>query len=176
MQPGPGVPAAVLSADELARLFVGLVPNFERITRAHNVPAADAQDLIQDLALAALRNVHRIEKPREWLVAAMRKHCWLYWRAQHRRQWLVTRDPAVLPHLDRGHCPHQLVELRHDLSRALRTLKPKPRNLLLAAYVVGWPWGEAAARTGYRRGSVGRTLQRCFRELRRTAFGRESAR
>lgn len=86
-------------------------------------------------------------------------------RDHHRRPRIeqagVDVGFAEDPHARQG----EQTAVRLDVSRALRTLKPRERSLLWLAYAQGWSHQEIAAALGLRRASLKCLLHRARRRL-----------
>jgi RNA polymerase sigma-70 factor (ECF subfamily) len=136
------------------------------------VPAAEAEDLVQDVFLCALRQLPLLRTPaafRGWLAAIARNRAADY----HRN----SRELAEIEEDDASNPAPQ--DARHDALAALaaiRRLPPAYRETLILRLVEGLTGPEIADRTGLTRDSVRVNLFRGMKLLREQMTGREAAR
>lgn len=149
---------------ELYRLHGRLVHG---ILLAH-APRQDADDLVQDVFLAALARMHTLREPAafvKWIAAIARNRA----RMLHRgNRWLVALpddipDPAAAPTAG---------ELREeDVLAAIHRLPEAYREPLVLRLVEGMSGAEIAERTGLTPGSVRVNLHRGMKQLREELGG-----
>lgn len=163
--------AAARSGDRAA--FARLYELHARIVHGvllARVPPADADDAVQDVFLAALRNLASLREPAAfpgWLLTIARNRA----NDFHRR----PRAASELP--DEVAAPwapaHKEQEARMALE-AVRALPDAYRETLILRLVEGMSGPEIAARTGLTEGSVRVNLHRGMKMLREKIGGRES--
>jgi RNA polymerase sigma factor (sigma-70 family) len=144
--------------DDLARNVVALRSFAHSL--AHGI---DADDLVQDVAVAAL---HRGARPdRAWLRAVMRRVAALGWR---RRQRQLARDARLVPEsattLDDEAFRAQLLDA---LQEALRELDAPSREALRDRYIEGHTAAEIANRAGCPASTIRSRLSAAIEHLRR---------
>jgi RNA polymerase sigma-70 factor (ECF subfamily) len=124
------------------------------------VPARDAEDLVQDVFLRALRQLGSLREPMAfggWLARIARNRAIDYHRRRH--------DSAQLPD-DLGHEALPTAEAREALA-AVRALPEAYAETLLMRLMEGMTGAEIAARTGLTPGSVRVNLHRGMALLRK---------
>jgi RNA polymerase sigma factor (sigma-70 family) len=136
------------------------------------VPAWEAEDLVQEALLAALRQWGEIRDLEPWLVAVVRSGCRAY-RARQARAWLVTLPDEELERAAAPIRPGQLGrEAVLDFRRLLRQLPPRHRRVLWWRRGLGYSAKEVSrslgctpetARQLTRRAVVGLSPHRYFR-------------
>jgi RNA polymerase sigma factor (sigma-70 family) len=154
------------SLDELVRR---IRHRLKRVLRGYDIPLQDAEDLLQDSLLEALRKWDTIYNRECWLIGTLRFKCSNYWRR-------IRTKPAQsmdLPELEEL-CPPQpppqekrndALDLRHTLSG----LDPRHRKALWLRFAMGFTHQEVADRLGYCHSSVRKLTQRAMTRLRREA-------
>lgn len=155
----PPVEDSFASALEAAR------PRLESVLGHFRVPPAEADDLLQNVAMSFLRKQDEVLNATQWLCGALRLECQKYWRSNRRR---VTEalDDAMVGLLEApGLTLQEHSELRSDLRRALAGLKPRCRSLLYLRYTEGLADAETAARLGYSVSSIDKIIRRCVTAL-----------
>jgi RNA polymerase sigma-70 factor (ECF subfamily) len=130
-----------------------------------HVPYADADDLVQDVFLAALRKLGSLREPAAfagWLLAIARNRA----NDFHRR----SRASDELPKEILGSSGKEDREARAALE-AVRSLPEAYRETLVLRLVEGMTGPEIAARTGLTPGSVRVNLHRGMKQLRERLGG-----
>jgi RNA polymerase sigma factor (sigma-70 family) len=139
-----------LEREFLQRMQKVLLPILIR----YGIPRDDMEDLLQQCFLRYLVKREEIENPTAWLVVTLRNRCSTYWR-DRRRQRLETRESEELEWLAGAQPPEQeRVDLRRDLSRSIRVLSPRHRELLRLRYTLGYETEEIARSLAYTPASV----------------------
>jgi len=152
--------------EELPALCERLRPCLRRILRRHQIPAEDAEDLVQTTLLLAVARWHEIQRPEVWLLGTLQNRCILYWRERrlHEARYVELGEwrpqfaiEPIQDHRDR----------LADLDRACRTLPAGQRKLLALRYHLGLSPGETARALGLAPGSIRKTANRACELLRR---------
>ncbi len=143
-------------------VFAVVRPRLEMVLRHFRIPAADAEDLVQEALMHFLRKQAQINEPEQWLVGAVRKECLMYWR-RHRRRIEVSLD-AVVETIGQD-APQERNAFRGDLDRAIGTLRPKCQSLLRMRYGFGFSTEETAQQLGYSLSSLDNIARRCLAAL-----------
>jgi len=129
----------------------------------------DAQDLLQEAALDIVREKKSIQNPRGYVTRVFYMQCCQYVRRAVRRRAHEGRSaafdvaaPAALPADD-----------RLALEEALERISPGCRGLLMAHYMEGKGFGEAAAEFGFSRKQAWKRFNACLRKLRLSLEGKK---
>lgn len=129
----------------------------------------DADDVAQEVFLAAYRNLAQLRQPEHfagWLLGIARTKLRMHFRRLGRSR--VAPDGE----LDRFAAPAE-EHPDHELGALLRGLPDDVRAVLLLRFIDGLSYREIAARLGMPAGTVGTILHRaCARLRRRTATRR----
>ena len=159
----------LMDGEELPALCERLRPRLRRILWRHQIPAEDAEDLVQTMLLLAVARWHEIQCPEVWLLGTLQNRCILYWRDRrlHEARYVELGEEwrpqfAIEPSQDRR-------DRLADLDRACRTLPAGQRKLLVLRYHLGLSPGETARALGLAPGSVRKTAHRACELLRRQA-------
>ena len=140
----------------------------------------DAQDVVQEAYLRALRHYHpdTVADPRPWLLAIVRNCCFT-WKTRHRvdaRSVEYDDEQHALP--DPLPDPEALAVAgseRDRLHRALDTLPPEFRDVLVLRELEQLSYREIADVTGVPVGTVMSRLARARRRLQRVLGAPERA-
>jgi DNA-directed RNA polymerase specialized sigma24 family protein len=128
----------------------------------------DAQDLLQEAALDIVREKKSIQNPRGYVTRVFYMQCCQYVRRAVRRRAREGRSafdvaaPAGL-HVDE----------RLALEEALGRISPGCRGLLMAHYMEGKGFGEAAAEFGFSKKQAWKRFNACLRKLRLSLEGKK---
>ncbi len=162
--PKPDPPEETL--DELVRR---IRHRLKHVLRGYDIPFQDAEDLLQDSLLEALRKWDTIYNKECWLIGTLRFKCSNYWKRMR------TKIPQAMDLLElEEHCaplpPPQekrddVLDLRHTLS----SLDPRHQKALWLRFAMGFTPKEVADRLGYCHSSVRKLTQRAMQRLRREA-------
>ena len=140
------------------------------IARRAGLDGAAAEDVVQDVFLALLKNLKRLrehDRLMGWIVKTTRRASW---RAARRSKSVRAREEASSkPDHDAGALPDDVVEAeerRHLVRRALTALESKCQRLLDALFLreVG-DYRQLSAELGMPVGSIGPTRKRCLQKM-----------
>ncbi len=139
------------------------------VLRGYDIPFQDAEDLLQDSLLEALRKWDTIYNKESWLLGTLRFKCSNYWKR------IRTKTPQMmdLPDLEEL-CPplpppQEKRDEALDLRQSLSGLDPRHRKALWLRFAMGFTPQEVADRLGYCHSSVRKLTQRAVNRLRREA-------
>jgi len=140
-------------------------PQLRKIFASYQVPASDADDIVQEALIVTLRKWPIIRNKTSWLVMVVRLKCASFWRNRRaNRLQAVDQDflealaPALPPAQERG-------EMFMDLERLAVGLSPKQRSLLALRYLEGYSTRECAALLGYDFSSVRKVSSRALAKI-----------
>jgi RNA polymerase sigma-70 factor (ECF subfamily) len=131
-----------------------------------NVPSEDADDLVQDVFILAMRRISTLRDANcfgGWLSAIARNLAQDYYRRRRPTDSLAGDPPATVP-LAPSADPD--LGMADQILDAIRTLPDAYRETLILRLVEGMTGPEIAARTGLTHGSVRVNLCRGMRMLR----------
>lgn len=137
--------AVSIDAAEGDRLVAALErcrPRLRRILASFRLPKEDAEDLLQELALQAVRRDEEIESLDGWLPVVARYLCIQFLRKKHR--WVGLPEDYE----PSGQADQERVELWIDLEKALAILRRGPRNVIVLQ-ALGCKSSEIVYLTGY---------------------------
>jgi len=144
-------------------------PRLKRILRGYDIPWEDAEDLLQESLLEALRKWDSIENLEAWLTGTLGYKCSNYWR-RRRGGRIQAVDMPVLEHLSEPQAPAQeRDEVLLDLRSLMAGLDERHRALLWLRFGLGFSTGEVARRLGYNPSSIRKLTTRSMARLRRWA-------
>lgn len=153
MTTGPH-PSPASGPETLQELLRQLRPRIQQIFRSYHIPSSDAEDLLQDVLVVALRKWDSIHVKDAWLVGTLRNKCLRYRRRQQEDRLQIMDLPALeglcepLPPLQ------EHAERRLDLATLAGGLGRRHREILWLRYGLGLSNAEIAERTGYRGSSI----------------------
>lgn len=156
------------SRDEpLEELLERLRPRFKRILSSYSIPADDAEDILQDVLISAVRQWDAVHNREAWVIIALRNRCVLHWKRRWARR-MEGMDPADLEAL----CeplppPQQREEMWWDVEAMAAFLGPRHWALLRLRYGQGLSIDELAERLGYCPASIRKLVSRAVARLRR---------
>ena len=144
-------------------------PRLKRVLQSYDIPLEDAEDLLQQSLLDALRKWDTIENLEAWLVGTLGYKCSNYWR--QRRTGLVRAvDTPDLELLAEPEAPAQeRGDVLLDLRRLMSGLGQRHQDVLWLRYGLGLSAGEVARRLGYSAASIRKLTTRSMARLRRWA-------
>lgn len=137
---------------------------------------ADAEDLVQETWIGAIRSTFRGEASvRTWLVSILVRQAAALRRSKRRSKWRLVlpwfsgqdaesdrtsgEEPVASPTISGS-------EARLDLSQMLETLSPEHREVILLREIEGMSYEEIAAALSVPRGTVESRLHRAREQLR----------
>lgn len=124
------------------------------------LPAGEAEDLAQNLALVALTRGRQIERLEAWLLGAAWNQCRTLCRRNLRRESVpleIIAEPAGPPTLE-------ALENRIDLEKALGALS-KPHQVVVRLHLEDREPKEIASRSGYAENGLRKLLQRSIARM-----------
>jgi RNA polymerase sigma factor (sigma-70 family) len=150
------------SIDELLRR---LRPRLKQVLGRYRVPAADAEDLVQEALISTIQKWDVIQDPEAWLLVTLRNRCVVYWRRKRNSLYSAV-DSAILELISEPvAAPQEKSELLWDLESLLEELPPRCRKLLRLRYGLGYDSSEVAEKMGYHPSSVRKVARRCMAAL-----------
>jgi RNA polymerase sigma-70 factor, ECF subfamily len=170
---GPGQ-SVVLQPQERSRFEQLVVPHLDgavNLARWLLRNRTDAEDVAQEAMLRAYRffDQFRGGDARAWLFQIVRNSCYT-WLEKNRPMELMTEFDEEL-HVRPSPNPETLAtqaDERGRLMRALESLSPRFREVLVLRELEGCPYKEIAEITGIPMGTVMSTLSRARERLQRT--------
>jgi len=161
----------VLEAQDKARFEQLVLPHLDsaaNLARWLLRNRADAEDVAQEAMLRAYRFFDRFRggDARAWLLQIVRNTCYS-WLEKHRPGELMTEFDEDL-HQRPGPNPETLAtqaDERQQLMRALESLPPRSREVLVLRELEGCSYKEIAAITAIPIGTVMSSLSRARRQL-----------
>lgn len=172
----PYLPSPDDGAETLEELLERIRPRLKKVLRSYDIPVEDAEDVLQDAFLEALRKWDTIRYKDLWLVGAVRFKCSNYWKRQ-RSDRLLAMDLLELEELAPPQAPGQeQTEVRLDLQSLTRGLGARHRAALWLRFGAGLSPAEIAERLGYCPSSIRKLTGRCLLRLQRwVAASRDGA-
>ncbi|HVT60097.1 MAG TPA: RNA polymerase sigma factor [Thermoanaerobaculia bacterium] len=160
-------PASARDAGPLESLLARLRPKLKHILFTYSVPPSDAEDVLQEVFLAAFSKWETIENKEAWLVGTLRNRCAAYWR-QRRTSLLQPVDSALLDALSAPLPPPQeRATLVWDLETLIESLSDRHRAVLWLRFRLGLTNDEVARRLGYCPASIRKLTGRFLDRLRK---------
>jgi RNA polymerase sigma factor (sigma-70 family) len=155
--------------EPLEDLLERVRPRIKRLFKSYNIPLQDAEDVLQDALLDALRQWDTIRNVEAWLLGTLRYKCAQYWKRQ-RIERVHAVAPPVLEDLSTPLPPAQeRDEVLLDLRRLTRGLGQRHRAVLWLRFGLGPSTNEVARRLGYCPASVRKLTCRALVRLNRWA-------
>jgi RNA polymerase sigma factor (sigma-70 family) len=160
---------ACLTGDE--RAWEELVERYGRlvysIPRRMGLPAADADDVFQNVFSALLRHLAGLRDQTRlapWLITTTRRESWRHGRSSAR---FVALDDSIVDQAPEAIEDVTRWEREQGVRQAMRRLDARCRALLSALFLdnTASSYEAVAARLGMPIGSIGPTRARCFRKL-----------
>ncbi len=152
-------------AEPLEDLAKRLEPRLKRILARYNIPAQDAEDLLQTSLIATLRSWKTLNDPEGWLIKTMVNQCLMYWRGRKRRpESALDRQDLdfVCPPVP---SPEDKIVDRWELEKHISTLPPICQRLLRLRYIYGFTLAEIAEMLGLKTTSIYGYSHRCLKML-----------
>jgi RNA polymerase sigma factor (sigma-70 family) len=157
------------AAQTLLDLLERLGPRLRRILANYRVPAADAEDILQDAVLATLAKWDEIQSKEGWLLITVRNRSAAY-RQVKRRNRLMAMDPQFLEDLTEPQPPPQERRaLCADIEALLGVLRERERDVLRLRYGFDMSPAEVAAEVGYQPATIRKVVARSLRRVRQRA-------
>ena len=137
--------------------------------------AEEVQDVMQEIALAAVRQASPLDDPAKvgpWLYRLAVRQCLQYRRKRGRQRKLVDRfaerfQPDEVDQRSRDPLSWLLADERRALTRqAMTRLAPRDAEILLLKYTEDWSYHEIAKRLGVSQSAVEARLHRARGRLR----------
>jgi RNA polymerase sigma factor (sigma-70 family) len=147
--------AMLVDPREIARLT--------RLARLQfGIGADDALDLLQETALDVVREQAGIRNPRAYVTHVFHMQCCQFVRRAVRRRTRIAASEAPDVAAPDGLAQEDLLALRQALGR----ISPGCRGLLMAHYMEGKGFGEAAREFGFSEKQAWKRFNACLRKLR----------
>ncbi|HEV7786471.1 MAG TPA: sigma-70 family RNA polymerase sigma factor [Thermoanaerobaculia bacterium] len=140
------------------------------VLRGYDIPFQDAEDLLQDSLLEALRKWDTIYNRECWLIGTLRFKCSNYWKRIRTKAHQTMDLPALEELCQPLPPPQEKRDEALDLRYTLRRLDPRHRKALWLRFAMGFTPQEVADRLGYSHSSVRKLTQRAMMRLRKDAF------
>jgi RNA polymerase sigma factor (sigma-70 family) len=144
-------------------------PRIKRLLKSYHIPLQDAEDVLHEALLDALRQWDTIRNVEAWLLGTLRYKCAQYWK-RRRTERVHAVAPPVLEELSAPLPPGQeRGEVLLDLRRLTRGLGARHRAVLWLRFGLGLSTNEVARRLGYCPASVRKLTCRALVRLNRWA-------
>jgi len=161
------LPVAGIEQESLVELLQRMRPRLKRVLKSYDIPYVEAEDLVQEAILDALRKWDTIRNLEPWLLATLRFKCSDYWKRQ-RNERVQALDLADLEEVATPQPPAQeRDEILLDLRHLARGLDKRHRAVLWLRYGLGLSTGEVAERLGYCPSSIRKLTGRSMARLQR---------
>jgi RNA polymerase sigma factor (sigma-70 family) len=155
----------------LLELMEGVRSRLKRLLRSYDIPPEDAEDIVQEALLDALRKWDTIRQKDAWLLGTVRFKCSNYWK-KRRGDRVEAFDLAALEELSEPQAPDQeQKEISMDLRSLTRGVDGRHRAALWLRFGVGLSPAEIARQLGYSATSIRKLTGRCLARLQRGAAG-----
>ena len=160
-----------LAEPSLEEILARAEPRLKRVLSRYQIPAQDADDLLQETFLIMVSKAGSIRNYDAWLVGTLANRCIIYWRKHRSKLWDLV-DSAILELLaDVEAPPQESADLRYDLDSLLSNLPDRCRSLLRLRYGFGCSTAETAERMGYCESSIRKVTRRCLAALTEQLLG-----
>jgi RNA polymerase sigma-70 factor (ECF subfamily) len=151
---------------ELVRLVERLRPALKRILGSFGIPPHDAEDVLQEVLLAAWSRWETIESKEHWLIGTLRNRCAAYWR-RRQASLLEAVDFTQLELLSEPQpAPQEREAQVWDLESLIATLSQRQRVMLWLRFGLGLKPEEVAHRLGYSPAGIRKLIGRSVNRLR----------
>jgi len=151
----------------LLELLEAIRPRLKRLLRSYDIPLEDAEDIVQESLLEALRKWGTIRQKDIWLLGTVRFKCSHYWKRK-RGDRVEAFDLPVLEELSSPQAPDQeQTEISLDLRSLTRGVDERHRAALWLRFGVGLSTDEVARQLGYSAASIRKLTGRCLARLQR---------
>ena len=155
----------------LLELLEAIRPRLKRLLRSYDIPPEDAEDIVQEALLEALRKWGTIRQRDAWLLGTVRFKCSHYWKRK-RTDRVEAFDLPELEELSSPQAPDQeQKEISMDLRSLTRGVDGRHRAALWLRFGVGLSVDEVARQLGYSAASIRKLTGRCLARLQRWVAG-----
>jgi RNA polymerase sigma factor (sigma-70 family) len=162
-------PTSPPRSEPLEDLLARIRPRFKRVLKNYDIPFEDAEDLVQEALLDAVRKWDTIRNVEAWLIGTLRFKCAKYWRRQRAGREQAV-DTPVLEELCEPQAPAQeRDEVLLDLRSLARGLGKRHRAALWLRFGLGLSTSEVARQLGYCPSSIRKLTGRSMARLHRLA-------
>ena len=162
-------PGAPPDDQTLLELLEVVRTRLKRLLRGYDIPPEDAEDIVQEALLEALRKWDTIRQKDAWLLGTVRFKCSNYWK-RRRGDRVEAFDLAELEELSGPQAPDQeQKEISMDLRSLTRGVDGRHRAALWLRFGVGLSADEVARQLGYSSTSIRKLTGRCLARLQRWA-------
>ena len=155
---------------EFTRLWTNVQPNVMAYISASVRQFSDAQDVVQNVAVAAVKKFDDYDRAKPfagWIIGIARVEVLRYLRQHAKdRHQLVDEDVLVQLAGTWERNLNQLEEERAALMQCLKLLRGRPREMIEHRYGSGLKTAEIAEITGLKPGYVSVSLNRAYQQLR----------
>jgi RNA polymerase sigma factor (sigma-70 family) len=163
--------------EPLERFLERIRPRVKRVLRSYDIPPEDAEDILQEALLDAVRKWDTIQHMESWLLGTLGYKCSHYWRRQ--RSDRVRIQAVDTPELEELAPPQPPAQDRDgvllDLHSLMRGLGKKHQAALWLRFGLGLSTEEVAQRLGYCPSSIRKLTLRSMARLHRWAKGSKPA-
>jgi RNA polymerase sigma factor (sigma-70 family) len=150
-----------------SELLEAVRPRLKRLLRSYDIPPEDAEDIVQEALLDALRKWDSIRQKDAWLLGTVRFKCSNYWKRK-RGDRVEACDFSMLEELSLPQAPDQeQTEIALDLRSLTRGVDGRHRAALWLRFGVGLSTDEVAQQLGYSSTSIRKLTGRCLARLQR---------
>ena len=147
---------------ELADLIRNTHDKIRAVLLHFGIPEFDAGDIVQEAVLQLVRKRATVLDPPAWLVGTVRRECLYYWRRKRQRLTYALDDVGC----SLATAPEQEGQLlRHDLQRAIRSLRPRCQDVIQHRFFLGSSTAETATSIGCTESSLDKIIRRCLDTL-----------
>jgi RNA polymerase sigma factor (sigma-70 family) len=161
------LPLPDLERESLIEILQRMRPRIKRLLKGYDIPYVDAEDLLQETILEALRKWDTIRHMEAWLLGTLRFKCSNYWKRQ-RNERVQAMDLDDLEDLSEPQPPAQeREEILIDLRHLARSLGKRHRAVLWLRFGLGLSTEEVAERLGYCPSSIRKLTGRSMARLQR---------
>lgn len=151
--------------EDLATLLERIRPRMRRLLRSYDIPALDAEDILQEAVVDVLRRWDSIYHKELWLLGTIRVKCSNYWKRQ-RSDRVYAVDPPFLEDLCAPQPPNQeRGALLLDMKTLTEKLGKKQQAALWLRFGLGFTTQEVAKCLGYCPSSIRKLNLRALARL-----------
>jgi RNA polymerase sigma-70 factor (ECF subfamily) len=144
-------------------------PRLRAVLARYSVPPQDAEDVLQEVFVAAWAGRGSILQLEGWLLGALRLKCALYWR-KRRNERVQGVEAERLEELSAPLSPRQERDaMRLDVESLTSHLEVRQRAALFLRFGEGLTSREVAAQLGYSPTSIRKLTCRCLEKVQRRA-------